>query len=373
MFYKKKGLKKILSCVLLITTLILALPTVSVPASADSILPRADAPFANGTFYISSKHIGNFVQIDDNEAVGTEGAGLEMWNFSGSDVQKWRFTHLGNSCFKIENVASGKALAVNGNSVTNGERLVQKNYVNDPTMQWYVYQSGNYFKIKPMFSNLVMAIGGGIGSNGRNVVQSSTADEYQWYIYSTQTYKYLNLPTIAYYASDCGYTATQLAAAYQSATAKFISTFNISFQAPSFIRSEELNCPTDCDTYNEPRFPCSSVCGSAANCNSLHHKSAYKILNMSETSGKYFCRFTNHYFCQCQTTTSLALGVSYRNSKKSAVSTCDGLEQLTTIIQHELSHNLGTMDGSCSSGQCVMKGNTDKWCSNCKALIKQNY
>lgn len=379
MTYKKKHFTKLISCLLVIAAFLIAIPTAS---ATTEVTPTAmdpnitSAPFGNGTYYISSSVIGNFMQVDNDVAVGTDGATFEMWNFTQADVQKWEFTHLGNSCFKIKNVASGKFLSVDPNNVNkNGASLVQKEYENDPTMHWYVYKNPSdvNYKITPMINDYVMAISVGVGADGRNVQQRNVSNQYQWMIYNINEYRYLNLPTIAYYDPNCPFTASELAEAYKNATRAFLPFFNIAFQDPSFEMCEDLSCSVTCYSYNDPKEKCTPECGSVTSCSTLHHKSAYKILNMTETSGKYFCRFTNYHFCEYDAPNhTSALGVAYKNSKKSAVSTCCGITKLEETIRHELSHNLGVPDGQCN-GLCIIAGNGDKWCSHCASIIRQNY
>lgn len=67
------------------------------------------------------------------------------------------------------------------------------------------------------------------------------------------------------------------------------------------------------------------------------------------------------------------IGLGNVNGKNSITSTLS-TSSLKRSIQHELTHNLGGTHENCTPNQdCVLKGDFNKWCDNCREAIKNNY
>lgn len=69
-------------------------------------------PIEDGTYWVRNRQLGNYMQIDNNAAASTSGAILELFDYDGSNVQKWVFTHVGNGYYSIKSAASNLYVTV---------------------------------------------------------------------------------------------------------------------------------------------------------------------------------------------------------------------------------------------------------------------
>lgn len=382
-----KHIKKYISFLL---ALLMCLLSFSMVSFSDTASVYASTSVSNGIYYFENVKLSKYMQIDNNSDINTEQAFMELWGFSGAKKQRWQITHISDGYYKIQNVASGLVLAVaSGNETATGDALVQEQYVAGETRQLWSFtltQNGGY-KIKAKSSlssssDLVMAGGSGIIiSDGRNVEQKKYTNnsDYidEWYLHNASTLVKKTLSAQAYYDPDCNYTASDLEYYYNEAVEPMVAAFHIKFSLSTVTVSSELSCSSDCDA-NYPSEICTSNCGSFSTCATTHHRSGDRLLDVLAGSGLYTCRFTAYDLCNWEDDAhSRIFGIALRGKKESVVSTA-GTEDLYYLIQHELTHNLGTYDngdgGTCNSNQkCVMKGYSNYWCDNCLEIILKNY
>lgn len=153
-------------------------------------------PIKNGTYFLNNFQYGNYVQMDNNQSISSEGAILELWDYDGSSAQKWNFVYLHNGYYKITSLASGKAITA---PLEADESLVQKTYIADSNQMWVVSNLGSgMYRFKPKSNTThYMASGEGVfTSDGRNVemcsIQADGQDE--WLIIESKDLSLIAIP-----------------------------------------------------------------------------------------------------------------------------------------------------------------------------------
>ena len=85
-----------------------------------------------GTYLIKNVHLGNYLQIDDNDANNnyfSTNATLEMCELDGNNYQKWQFDYLHSGYYMIKFKCSIKVISVTeGNENISNDALVKKPY-----------------------------------------------------------------------------------------------------------------------------------------------------------------------------------------------------------------------------------------------------
>ena len=173
-----------------------------------------------------------------------------------------------------------------------------------------------------------------------------------------------------FYDSTCTLSTNTMIANYTDAVKAFDTEFDIKFNLTSTSISNLLN-GSDCPNSSNSGI-CTIACGPLAQCNTTHHKGNI-LLNVCIHSTYNTVRLVGHRLCSSTTGTHHDVnGFAKRNGRDSAVTTESINTNVTRTIQHELSHNLGVADGECSNQPCIIKGDVNKWCDNCKTIIFQN-
>ena len=201
-------------------------------------------------------------------------------------------------------------------------------------------------------------------------------------------------------------TVAQMSAAYNNATAMFRNIFGIRMNH-TIARDPDLTpilragcthgviCQFPRIELDEHDFPVMRVrCG--ANCYPNHCKSGSRRLSVNPTETEYTIRIVGYLICFVDVNHPTTPGVhrsvgglanvGLRNSIASSEyardagerhSTLDATQILEWIIQHEIAHNLGARDHSCSEGEdvrCTMRDRTHlgRLCDNCTGAIWQH-
>ena len=149
-----------------------------------------------GTYYIRNKHIDRYLQpANGSTSVDT---GMELYEFTGSNAQKWVVTSNGNGYYTIKSAQSNYVLSIPlGSYQTYDVQLIQTTDTNEDGQQWRIYMTSYCgFAIKPKsacgpddgtgWSDRTMSVADGNDGNGALVTQrpyvynNSFKDE--WYL-----------------------------------------------------------------------------------------------------------------------------------------------------------------------------------------------
>ncbi len=162
--------------------------------------------------------------------------------------------------------------------------------------------------------------------------------------------------------------------AFDTAVAGIEEKVYVRFNRVLVQYSESLNKSTQC--HNQELWgACGSDCGALAQCHTLHHRSAYKLLGINSNNTIHTIRFVNYSLCsydsdeQMYNSHRVCYGMSVIGGKESIVSRQEKSLQLANLIKHELYHSLGAEDNCGSS--CIMDDirHINKLCNECRELI----
>jgi xyloglucan-specific exo-beta-1,4-glucanase len=113
-----------------------------------STIPSANAPVANGTYRIISRHSGK--GMDAYNQLTANGTQIQQWTYWGGAGQKWTVTNQGNNEYSIIGVQSGKAIDVNNWGTGNGEKVQLWDYFGGTNQKYtFTATSDGYYRITP--------------------------------------------------------------------------------------------------------------------------------------------------------------------------------------------------------------------------------
>ncbi|MCL2079842.1 MAG: hypothetical protein FWH17_08395 [Oscillospiraceae bacterium] len=162
---------------------------------------------------------------------------------------------------------------------------------------------------------------------------------------------------------------------FNYSTNAFNTKFGLSFSANSVSSYSSLNggnCPL-----SNSQLCNYSASGCGAICTGSHHKNIDRLLAALPNLGStHSLGVVGHALCFVTSSLShdQAGGVAYLPPARRAVVSSVWPEPIEFLIQHELSHNLGTLDHG-GSDRCVMRYDDlffNEWCSTCIAAIQSN-
>ena len=149
-----------------------------------------------GTYYIRNKHIDRYLQPASGSS--SVNAGMELYEFTGSNAQKWIVTSNGNGFYTIKSAQSDYVLSIpEGSYSTYDVQLIQAADTQADGQQWRIYMTSYCgFAIKPKsacgpdngtgWSDRTVSVADGNDGNGALVTQrpyvynNSFKDE--WYL-----------------------------------------------------------------------------------------------------------------------------------------------------------------------------------------------
>lgn len=334
-----------------------------------------DLPLEEGTYFFENAKLGKYMQIDDNSNPSDVGAFLELWEFDGELYQQWDITYLHNGYYRISSKASG--LSLKPPSSLN-QSITQENLdYFDESFYWSVVkQSNGCYKISPKaHSAYYMAAGFGLlVQNGRNVeMRSNVLDQKdEWNILPVNTFIYCSFDTRVFYDNLTQETEESIRQAYNEATEAFATNFFIEFSDPIIELSDSFFLDSGCSVASANGI-CNSNCGAENRCKTLHHHSSERLLGLLKSNTTFTYRLVGYRLCYYDGSHYEVIGLGNVNGKNSITSTLS-TSSLKRSIQHELTHNLGGTHENCTPNQdCVLKGDFNKWCDNCREAIKNNY
>lgn len=335
-----------------------------------------------GNIFFQNAKFEKFAEIDNNASATDNGAIIEIWNFNADADQKWNITYLYNGYYKITSTASGMALTA---PTSTNASITQTVYTGLDEQLWVIKKNtdGTY-KLSPKSNqSQYMAAGAGlITARGRNVEmrteQSDNRDD--WNLFLVSEYVSLRLNTRIFYDPDSAldeYSLSAIQTVYEDATEGFVKGFNIEFITPTVSPSNELTVPEECYSVDDVNLLCYELCGALDTCNTTHHKSSWRMLEILTSRTYYTCRIVGYDLCRYRNGHAGVRGSGNYNGKNSIVSTTatKSRKQFVLTLQHELTHNLGgSVDHECTEGQdCVLQGQLDVWCDACSEEIRKNH
>lgn len=143
-------------------------------------------PVKGSTYYIKNVSTGNF--LDVSGVSKKSGANVHLWDFTGSDNQKWKITGFGDNA-RLTAKHSNMSLDVKDWSKNDGGNIHQWTQTQGVNQKWTIVSTNdgtNRFYIKSIHSNLHLANGSFSDENGVNVEQNNpNLNYYQWAFYKT--------------------------------------------------------------------------------------------------------------------------------------------------------------------------------------------
>jgi endoglucanase len=110
--------------------------------------------------------------VDVNGASITSGASIIQWTYGGGNNQQWKIEYLGGGVYRLLNRNSGQAVDVNGASATNGASIIQWPWNGGTNQQWLIVNNGGgYYRILNFNSSSAMDVNGGSTANGASIIQ----------------------------------------------------------------------------------------------------------------------------------------------------------------------------------------------------------
>lgn len=124
----------------------------------------------NGYFKMVNKASGKALAVSD--AGMNNAANIFMWDYQGTDNQKWSFIYNGNGFYRIIAKHSGKCVDVAGGKIVTGTNVYQFQYTGADSQQWDIrYVGGGYYKLINKHSKMALDKDGSSNDNGSNVQQ----------------------------------------------------------------------------------------------------------------------------------------------------------------------------------------------------------
>jgi hypothetical protein len=124
-----------------------------------------------GTYFIQNRNSNKYMDLAA-EHIADNGGNIQQWEYVGNSNQQFQLTHLGDGTYKINVVASGKAVDVDGVSKDEGANVHQWDYVGGFNQQFVLVASTDgYYKIIPKHSGKVVEVADASSANGANVRQ----------------------------------------------------------------------------------------------------------------------------------------------------------------------------------------------------------
>ena len=123
----------------------------------------------DGVYTIQSALNEKYV-FDIYSSLKTNDAKLELWTSGGTNNQKYTIKYIGNGCYTISPVHSGKYIDVANNSKTPGAKVLQYEYHGGNNQKWIIKDAGNgYFNIVSKSNGLYLDIPQSNAKDGANV------------------------------------------------------------------------------------------------------------------------------------------------------------------------------------------------------------
>ncbi|WP_135363264.1 glycoside hydrolase family 11 protein [Halosimplex halophilum] len=125
----------------------------------------------DGTYSIQNVNSGKAMDVAGEST--EDGANVQQYSYWGGSNQQWNVTATGNG-YRIENVNSGKVLDVSNSSTDDGANVQQYTDYGNDNQRFHIHdQGGGQYHIQPIHSDKAVEVEGSSGSDGANVQQYS--------------------------------------------------------------------------------------------------------------------------------------------------------------------------------------------------------
>ena len=148
--------RKILNIIKIVVLLSVFFGTLNI--SNTTFATDANKTLEDGVYTIKSALNEKFV-FDIYSSLKTNDAKVELWTSGGTNNQKFTIKYIGNGCYTISPVHSGKLIDVANNSKNPGARVLQYEYHGGNNQKWIIKDAGNgYFNIISKSNGLYLDI-----------------------------------------------------------------------------------------------------------------------------------------------------------------------------------------------------------------------
>lgn len=334
-----------------------------------------------GEYFLQNKQTGYYADIKGPTMAS--GTTIHQWRFNLNNSQKWDFTHLGDGYYSIKSKNSSTAYylgVINDSSALDVDIVLRAGSLTNG-MKWKIAVTDNgAFKLIPKTGEskgYVLATTTSSATNGAKLIQGAYVDNDsyrdEWNIHLVSEYVYRTESANIYYddVTDASayWSDYWIEYHYNTAVAAITNKFYVDFEVKNIGYSSSLNLSASCSTGQF--VACNQSCAPLSSCNTKHHKGGYRLTNLLTSSTSYTCRLVSYTLCCYNEGAHIDADGSGNVSGKNSIVTTDSTRSLQTLIQHELSHNLGADHDTCDENQdCVLKGNEGFWCSACETAIK---
>lgn len=334
----------------------------------------------NTQYFLKSCGTTLFAQSDNNG-----GNFVEQRAFSGENAQRWYISFdEASGYYRIKNIATQYYLTSPNN--TNDEQKILLETLsasaNDRQLWNFINLSDGSYRIQCKAregTTLVLGVGDGIGSwNGINIEQRDYTElsngRDKWYVEKASTYAHITYSCRIFYDQTVTWAPNELAYAYNNATEKILSTFNLNFNLQTVLYNNALDFDTTCTIGRD--VGCTEVCGILHSCEFIHHKGACRLLGHLVADSMHTFRFVNYTLCRYDAefeTHDEVGGIGEVGGNDCILTLPDAQGKLKLFIQHELTHNMGATHDTCDGYNCVLAGYEDTWCASCEEAIRANY
>lgn len=154
---KKAGIMRKKISLLFAFALMLSLVLGIMPIKAE-----ASWKFVGEGWYNLAPKCNSSKYLDISGGSTSRGANVQIYDYNGTDAQRFYFSSVGNGYYVISNKTSGKVLDVNGESKKSGTNVQQWDYKFGDHQIWKVVDAGGgYYYIKPSHNeNLALSVNG---------------------------------------------------------------------------------------------------------------------------------------------------------------------------------------------------------------------
>jgi len=126
---------------------------------------------ADGTYSIQNVNSGKALDVAGQST--DDGANVQQYSYWGGENQQWNVTDTGSG-YRLENVNSGKVLDVSGQSTDDGANVQQYTDYGNDNQRFHIHdQGGGEYHVQPVHSDKAVEIANASTSDGANVQQWS--------------------------------------------------------------------------------------------------------------------------------------------------------------------------------------------------------
>ena len=328
----------------------------------------------NGVYEFENVKTGKYANISGK----TSGSGLTQKNDDNSCNQKWYFEEQETGTYEgyylIRNLETGLYMTVENNS--SGDADVILSELTYSTGQYWRTDDTNsgYYKIIPACAEStgkVLTLDSFLGITLNSLVIRSYTDNSdlkdEWDIWKETRFFSIRI----LYDSTVMESEELIESTFWSAVAPIEKNFGVLYDFYYIGISNNLET-SDCYTTNIKNY-CTPMCGTDSSCELVHHRGAKRLISIDEIplNSIQTCRIVGYAICYYFDGGHGGIaGLAQIKGNNTVISTQAG--RISSLMSHELSHNLGAPDHQpiSENDKCIMTGfNSTKWCESCRTTM----